>query len=92
MNQIFPHVKPTNAFRDALKQRVLAEFSLSTKSRHSLSWLKWLIPAVSLATLILVKQSLKTSQIVQLDQEMTTIEQQLLSDPELDAAIDFQEL
>jgi len=91
MNQILPSVKPNSVFRSRLEKHVIAEFTLAQK-HHTKLWLTWLIPALSLATLIMVLRANQAPPLTQLDHEMTTLEQQLLSDPQLDAAINFQEL
>lgn len=99
MTEIFPSAKPTSQFRASLEKRVIAEFT-SAQTRHTsaTSWFKWLIPAISFAAVVLmiglpyVKKTQEAGTVAKLDQEMNTLEKQLLQDPELDAAINFQEI
>ncbi len=97
MNQILPQVKPNPAFRSHLEKQVIAEFH-SARKRHTQVgfWLQWLIPAASFIAVAivisspLVKKQQQLAQNTALDTEMNSLEQQLISDHELDAAINFE--
>ena len=99
MQDIFPQVKPNATFRANLRTQIITEFIVaSEKHVHTKFWLTWLIPALSLVALVAIlsvpiaKRQQETKSVAQLDQDMTTIEQQLVSDPQLDAAINFKEI
>lgn len=100
MNKLFPMISPSAVFRTHLKTTVIAEF-VATQKCHSQKthWLLWGVPALSLLAIILIvslpvtfKQPTQVTPVAQLNDEVGTLEQQLASDQDLDAAINFQEI